>query len=132
MSDKKQKKKVVKKKPLKSTTCGKKPIGAKKGKIPSSRAYECLRKGIAIGKLGLKPKKTGKPKKAPVKKASGFSKPKLPARRKKTRLGQLPPQNRKGKPSLSQEAKKRGIRVTKPNKTRKTKKQLLTEILGAK
>lgn len=66
------------------------------------------------------------------KKTKPFTKPKLPKRKKKTRLGKLPPQGRAGTKNLSTEAKKRGIRITKPNRTRKTKKQLLTEILGAK
>lgn len=102
-------------------------IGAYKEK--SKRSFK---NGIKVGFYLAKNPRGSRPKPAPKPK---FNKPKLPARKKKTRLGQLPPQKRMDKRTISdltKEAKKRGIRITKPNGTRKTKKQLLMDILGSK
>lgn len=113
-------------KPLKDMT--KKDMMDLIQKLDKEHDYRKVKGDKVVRKRKVKPDKP-KPKSI-VKKT--FDKPKLPKRRKKTRLSKLPPQGRKGVKNLSTEAKKRGIKVTKPNKTRKRKKQLLMEILGAK
>ena len=89
------------------------------------------RRGRGRGSAPSRPSAVpSRPSAVPSRPSNTFQRPRRPARRKKTRLGQLPPQARKGKRNLSTEARKRGIRVTKKSGTRKRKGQLLEEILG--